>query len=711
MQQVSATPLTKIETPRGAELCGRWRVGARAVWYGMAALALAWLSASIPAYLFSLGVVTTGERAAVNLLGSLLYFSPSPLFEFWMDVAVMFTSLGASVLSLALAFLLFYRKPNDAMALLVSFTLLLYGVIMTGPAEFLLDYLAHASSLAIAAQGVLWVPFEILFFVFPNGVFVPRWTRWLALLLLPYSIVLAYQAFASNNLPSTDFSAFMLLYTAISLAAPLALIYRYVRAADRLQRLQIKWVGLGITLLCLSGTVVPMVLVFLARQAATVPGDFGFGTLAFIFLGRLAWWAGLFALPSCFTIAILGYRLFDIDLILNRAFVYGALTALVIGMYIVVVGGLGALFQSGSNLFIALLATGLIAVIFQPLRERLQRAVNRLMYGERDDPYAVLSRLGARLEATLAPDALLPALVETVAQALKLPYVAIEIRNARKGIRTEWGQFALASTLVTFPLVYQHETIGALVVAPRAGDEILSTADRHLLETIANQAALAAHTVTLTSALQHSRERLVAAREEERRRIRRDLHDGLGPALAGITLKLDAARNHLPPNADASAQLLKELRAQAQSAITDIRRLVYDLRPPTLDELGLADSLREYATCMSSADLTVSVSLPDALPPLSAAVEVAAYRITTEALTNVVRHAHARHCHLTLRAHDALELEIRDDGVGLPQEYRAGVGLTSMRERAAELGGTCRIANARGGGTCVIARLPITRDL
>jgi signal transduction histidine kinase len=710
MGQVSARPLTEIETSRGAELHGRWRVVARAAWYGIAALALAWLFASIPAYLFSLGVVTTGERAAVNLLGSLLLFSPSPSFEFWMDVAVMFTSLGASALSLALAFLLFRRKPNDAMALLVSFTLLLYGVIMTGPAEFLLDYLAHASSLAIVAQGVLWVPFEILFFVFPNGVFVPRWTRWLALLLLPYSIVLAYQAFVSNNMPSTDFSAFMLVYTAISLAAPLALIYRYVRASDRIQRLQIKWVGLGITLLFLSGTVVPMVLVLLARQAA-VPGDLGFGTLAFIFLGRLAWWAGLFALPLCFTVAILGYRLFDIDLIINRAFVYGALTALVVGMYILVVGGLGALLQTGSNLFIALLATGLIAVTFQPLRERLQRAVNRLMYGERDDPYAVVSRLGARLEAALAPDALLPTLAETVAQALKLPYVAIEISDELKGMRTEWGQLASPSTLVTFPLVYQHERIGALMVAPRAGDEILSDADRHLLKTIANQAALAAHAVTLTSALQHSRERLVAAREEERRRIRRDLHDGLGPALAGITLKLDAARNHLPPNADASAQLLKELRAQTQSAIADIRRLVYDLRPPMLDELGIAGTLREYATRMSSANLSVSVIIPDALPPLSAAVEVAAYRIATEALTNVVRHAHARHCQLTLRAHDALYLEIRDDGVGLSDEYHAGVGLTSMRERAAELGGTCLVENTLGGGTRVLARLPIARDL
>jgi signal transduction histidine kinase len=198
----------------------------------------------------------------------------------------------------------------------------------------------------------------------------------------------------------------------------------------------------------------------------------------------------------------------------------------------------------------------------------------------------------------------------------------------------------------------------------------------------------------------------VTAREEERRRIRRDLHDGLGPALAGITLKLDAARNLLKRDINATDELLGELKTQTQSAIADIRRLVYDLRPPALDELGLIGALREYAARYSDDTLQIAMEA-DALPPLPAAVEVAAYRIATEALTNVVKHAHAKHCALriTCNARD-LRLEICDNGVGVADDAHAGVGLTSMRERAAELGGTFTVESNDSEGTRVVATIP-----
>ena len=197
------------------------------------------------------------------------------------------------------------------------------------------------------------------------------------------------------------------------------------------------------------------------------------------------------------------------------------------------VGALGALFQARGNLGISLLATGLVAVLFQPLRSRLQRGVNRLMYGERDDPYAVTSRLGRRLEATLAPEAVLPTVVETIAQALKLPYAAILLKEG-EGFRTAAAYGSPRGEPETLPLVYQREEIGRLVLSPRAPGEGFSDADRGLLEDLARQAEVAVHAVRLTADLQRSRERLVATREEERRRLRRDLHDGLGAQLAGL---------------------------------------------------------------------------------------------------------------------------------------------------------------------------------
>jgi signal transduction histidine kinase/uncharacterized membrane protein len=411
-------------------------------------------------------------------------------------------------------------------------------------------------------------------------------------------------------------------------------------------------------------------------------------------------------LPLSVAIAVLRYRLFDIDLLINRTLVYGTLTLTIAGIYVTVVSGAGALLRTGDNVLVSLLATALVAILFQPVRERLQRAANRLLYGERDEPYRVLSRLGQRLESTNTPTTILPAIVETVAQALKLPYVAIALQQRETLAIAAAAGHPGAGDLVALPLVFQTETVGQLVVAPRAPGEAFTPADRRLLADIAHQAGGAAYAVRLTADLQRSRESLVTAREEERRRLRRDLHDGLGPRLAGLILRIETARNLLAhePLAD---PLLTDLQEQTEAAIAEIRRLVYALRPPALDQLGLVSALREQATACSAQGLRVVVDAPEQLPPLPAAVEVAAYRIALEALTNVVRHAQAHTCCIRLSLADALQLEITDDGRGLPAEVRAGVGLTSMQERAAELGGTWSIERLAEHGTRVLARLPL----
>jgi signal transduction histidine kinase len=417
----------------------------------------------------------------------------------------------------------------------------------------------------------------------------------------------------------------------------------------------------------------------------------------------------LLVVPVFTYIAILRYRLYDIDVVINRTLVYVILSACIVGLYVLTVVALGALFQARGNLVVSLLATGLVAVLFQPLRGRLQRVVNRLMYGERDDPYAVLSRLGQRLEAALAPDAALNTVVQTVAQALKLPYAEISLKQG-DGFVTAARYGDPADETVTLPLTYGAELVGRLNLAPRAPGEEFSASDRRLLEDLARQAGVAAHAARLTADLQRSRERLVTAREEERRRLRRDLHDGLGPQLAAQTLKVGSARSLYGRDPAAADALLSELEANMEAAISDIRRLVYNLRPPALDELGLDGAIRESAAQYSTNGLKISVDTPKALPSLPAAVEVAAYRIVQEALTNVVRHAAASECVIRLGLDGELELEITDDGVGLPEDRGAGVGLSSMRERAVELGGTCVVEPSLPEGTRVLARLPLPED-
>jgi signal transduction histidine kinase len=371
-----------------------------------------------------------------------------------------------------------------------------------------------------------------------------------------------------------------------------------------------------------------------------------------------------------------------------------------------------------------------VAVLFAPLRERLQRAVNHLIYGERDDPYAALARLGQRLDSTLAPEALLPTVVETVRDALRLPFVALALTGGAVDTPAAAAGEPTATSL-TLPVTYRGEQVGQLYLAPRAPREPWSPADRRLLADLAHQAGVAVQSLRLTRDLQQalrdvqrSRERLVLAREEERRRLRRDLHDELAPTLAALALTAGTACDLLATDAATATRLVAQLHVALRAAAGEVRHLVYELRPPTLDELGLLAAIRERAVQVSGSGATdgadghwlrVLVEAPEALPALPAAVEVAVYRIVQEALMNVVKHAQAHTCRIQLAPRPAalptaLEVQVVDDGVGLPAGQRRGVGLGSMRERAAELGGTCTIESIPSGGTQVLARLPILRE-
>ena len=447
------------------------------------------------------------------------------------------------------------------------------------------------------------------------------------------------------------------------------------------------------------------------QQLRWIGGSLAIG-ICFGALGTVTWGVfpyayvlytiALLALPVGTAVAILKYRLYEIDLVVNRAFVYGAMTICVVASYVLVVGVVGATLSSRGDLVLSLAVTGVVAVCFQPLRARVQRFVNELMYGERDDPYAAIARLGRRLESSLGADAVLPTVVATIGQTLRLDYVALVLAGS-DDVAAAFGSADVAP--LGFPLVHQGVNVGELRIAPKPGEQ-LREADRRLIGDLAPQVAGAVHAVGLAHELQAARRRLVELREEERRRIRRDLHDGLGPALAGLTFTLDAVHNLSASDRERANTLLASATEQTQTMIGDVRRLIYGLRPPALDELGLVESLRGIASRETSVPITVTVEASEALPPLPAAVEVAAYRIVQEALTNVARHARAESCTLKISVQpDVVLLDIADDGQGIAQGS-PGVGLRTMQERAAELGGSCTITSHSGAGTTVTVRLP-----
>lgn len=573
----------------------------------------------------------------------------------------------------------------------------------------------------------IWLPANILpmtfvLLIFPDGhLLSPRWriASWSAALGLA-SVVLVVMfhpgPMASLGLEAANpfgiptampvldlLQMISTVLLSIGMVGGLAAFLVRFRRSSGTEREQLKWLAYALGMVLFLGMLIALLL--------WLWPDFHWG----LDLSIVATNLGILGIAVATAIAILRHRLYDINLIINRTLVYTALTAGVAALYGLVIGVLGVAFQSRSNLLVSLLTTGLAAILLQPMRDRLQRVVNHLLYGERDEPYAVLSGLNRRLESSLSPEDTLPAVVETVAQALKLPYVAIALKQ-EDDFKISAGYGQADKDFIQLPLIYQGEMIGQLRLSPRAPDEPFTPGEQHLLQDIARHVGVTAHTVRLTQDLrrlakdlQRSREALVKSREEERRRLRRDLHDELGPQLASLKLNLDVARNLVIRDPKAAEALLIDLRTQSQSAIADIRRLVYDLRPPALDELGLAGAVQEYTRQIGNQDgLHLQFLCPTNLPSLPAAAEVAAYRITLEALTNIVRHSQGQNCTVSFSVNGRhLFVEVCDDGRGIPDDARPGVGLNSMRERASELGGWCTIEPLPLGGTRVLAQIPL----
>jgi len=423
-----------------------------------------------------------------------------------------------------------------------------------------------------------------------------------------------------------------------------------------------------------------------------------------------AWIFGAAALPLPFAIgfAVLARGLYDVRTAANRTLVWIMISAVVAAVYALFIAGATAMLHlSGHVAWLPWAAAAIVAVLFAPLRDSLQRAVNRLTFGRWDEPYDVLADLGQRLEATVDVDRLLDD-VSSELGALGLEDVAICDEDGTV-IAGEPSPREADADSATLPLAAYGEPVGSLRYRPPSTP--LRARDRRLLDDLAGHLGGVLHARRLRTDLQRAVERLVLAREEERRRLRRDLHDGLGPALAGHLLRLDVIAGQLDPSSPVAVDV-DALRTELRSTITELRRVVEGLRPPALDELGLAGALAQVTRRITlGTAIEVDLSVGE-LPALPAAMEVAAFRIVTEAVTNSVRHSSATVCHASIVAEGrALRITVADDGQGIAGgdsgagESLAGHGLQTMRERAEELGGQLQVTN--GSGLTISASLPL----
>ncbi|WP_121255836.1 sensor histidine kinase [Nocardioides ferulae] len=552
----------------------------------------------------------------------------------------------------------------------------------------------------------------LLALIFPTGRFLPglwgvaSWVCMAAMVLSSLSFVLVpYEAQEPGRVdppPGVDLdpttvdalaplletlSGALQAITVLGLVVPVGVVVHRYRHATGTARDQMRWLLWGV-----------LVVVTVAVVTASI--DLGPLNAPVFFLS-------ITVAPAAMTVAVVAPRLVPIDDLLGRTLVLALLALVLVAVDFVAVAGLSALLDDSmeqSQVVLVVLLTTVL--LYGPLRQRLSRWVRRRVLGESADPYDAVAGLASTLESTDEGPEQLAAVARAVADAFGVGFVSVEVERSG-GERLTATHGTAPDRTRTLPITYRGDHVGRLVLPARGLRSRLSRRDEEVLGDLVRQAATAARTSRLAEELQASRERLVVAREEERRRIRRDLHDGLGPSLGGVVFQLESARLLIDSEPERARRQLAATTALVQDVVADVRRLVHDLRPPALDDRGLVGALRQQAERVEGVRVTVAAGDLGALP---AAVEVAAYRIAGEAITNVTRHARARACTVRLsRDADQLLVEVADDGVGIPEDVQAGVGLVSLRERAAELGGRAEVACPDDGGTVVRAWLPVRR--
>lgn len=563
-----------------------------------------------------------------------------------------------------------------------------------------------AASAMVLLQGSLWVPgflplVTLVPLLYPDGLLAGRvwrvlaWAAALGVVLLTVAVAVYPQPFLGR----TRLEPPVVSLATAHVLAPAAAVLLVPAGVGGAVSLAVRWQRT-------RGMPRRQVVVLLAAAAVLLVVTLLQGVLPGA-AGPVAQAGAVALVPVAIGVAVTRHRLYELDTAVRRALVAASLAVCLAGVYLTLFALVRLVVPAGSVVGTGL-AAGLTGLTVQPLARRLSTGADRLYYGDRSDPFAVSTRLAARLAQAGLDVAQVPvAVCETVTEALRLGGVEVWVGSGSASTLAAGSGETVAGG-ASYPLRHRGETVGRLVAGPRPGDAALEARDERILAGIADQVAPAIAALSLHQQLQLSRQSLVSAREQERQRLRRELHDGLGATLAGVRLQVESAR--AASSSPRVVPLLDSAVGGVVQAVAEVRSITDALRPPALDELGLARALEPLAARTQTPAMSVTVSVAP-LPGLDPAVEVAAYRIAAEALANAVRHSRGSRARLSVGvASGQLEVSVRDDGVGLgaaSSSAGTGVGLTSMRTRAEEIGGTLEVGDAPGGGTAVLARLPI----
>jgi signal transduction histidine kinase len=625
---------------------------------------------------------------------------------------------AAAAVWISASMLVVWRRPTDPIALLTGSFLLTGSVgVADGP---LRDALAASNSAWGLTTAVIHtlaaVALGLLLAVFPDGRWVPRWTRWLPL---------GWSAYAVPHVVVPGSDTFLLpVILALVVAGAWAQIWRYRCGSDVVQRQQIKWAVFGLST-ALFGWFAIQTL------GSTVFADQLRLGSPWVLLYSIAIRGVWLLVPLSISVAVLHYRLWDIEPIVNRTLVYGALAALITVTYIAVVVGVGTLAgargdrgasSSGGTLGLSLLATAAVAVAFQPLHERLQRVANRLVYGQRASPYEVLANFSRRVAGALSVDQVLPGMAEVAAHGVGARRSRVRVYVPGGPDRAvAWPAEAINQEFErTVAVLYQSTPVGEISVNKGPGDP-LTPVESELLADLASQAGLALSNVRLAlelearleqlavqaDELRASRQRIVAAQDDERRRLERDIHDGAQQQLVAIAVNARLARRVLGTTQTPAAGLLDEISVQVEDALDNLRNLARGVFPAILADRGLVPALRAHVA-RNSARVRVEAASSVATARFAAPIETAVYFCCLEALQNAAKHAADAPVTIRIAAEDGwLEFSARDEGPGFDlATVVRGTGLHSMADRLAALYGVLSIDSAPGGPTVVAGRVP-----
>ena len=623
----------------------------------------------------------------------------------------------------------------------------LVGALHAASGEYALRGLVSAPGLP-GLQWAAWLSQWVINLVFPAGAFLfilmlfpsgrllsPRW-RMLAIAAVVFTAAIVLATTLADYPISVDprarsvanpigvrgFSATLgwlwFIWPGgilLLLVAGASIVIRYRRSSGE-ERQQIKWFAYAVA-------------ATLVAYAASVP--FGFGGTSNTPVSNAVLEVGIgVAVPVACAVAILRYRLYGIDIVISRTLVYGSLAALITGVYVGIAVGVGSLVGSGGkpNLGLSILATAIVAVGFQPVRARLQRLTNRLVYGNRATPYEVLSEFSGRVAETYAAEDVLPRMAQVLQEGTGAAAATVWLRsgnqlspaatyppsaNGLSRVEVIGSQLpAITGTDSAAPVFHQGDLLGALTITKRRG-ESATPIELKLLDDLAHQAGLVLKNVGLSTELlrrlaelRTSRQRLVAAQDEERRRLERNLHDGAQQHLVAIKVKLGLAEMLMTRDAERARATLVQLKTDADEALETLRDLARGIYPPILADRGLAAALQAQA---NKATLPVAVEA-GSIPRCPQATEAAVYFCVLEALQNVQKYAAASRATVRLHVADgSLHFEVEDDGGGFdPSAVRMGSGLTNMADRLDALGGRLDIDSHPGQGCRVCGSVDVT---